>query len=218
MSDRKPITTSNIEIICEEFGFGYEVREGHHFASVDGSEVEITFREDGTRPPGRHSFMTAARKANKGFKKRYHLSKSASSGSGRRKSGNAGAAVALDRQLLGRYSLEELEAAWELLQDLIKGKKQMAELEKKSAEKEKELEKLRDLARMTKEMKYPLPDGIEDQIEVLDGEVKGLRERASELRKRMESGEPSQEGLAGPVPAGSAIVATDESKESLEPQ
>lgn len=219
MPKERSITTSTIESICKEFGFGYKNRDGKHFATIHRKEVEIKFGKEGRLRSGKNLFMTEARAASEKFREAYQPSKPSTSEAKENESTqSATEKPKLDRQFLRSYSIEELEAGMKMANDLIDDKRELSKLEKDIEGRGEKLKKLNELVKVMPEMDYELPDGIGDRIAALDGKVKELGGQVEELKKRIESGEPSYEGVADSVAAGSAAVATDESKEPLKLQ
>jgi hypothetical protein len=218
MAERKPITISNIESICKKFGFVYRPSLPKHFVVVSGEEVEVRFNGKGNLAAGKQAFLGRARKVSPQFLKAYPKGKGSAPKDEEKSTQSAAEKPKLDRKFLGSYSIEELEAAWELVDDLVGEKKEVDRRQKLIADKEEESRKLTELVKVMPEMSYELPEGIGERIRVLDVDVKDLVEQVEKLKEQMESGEASQEGVADSVPADPAVVATDESKESLKPQ
>lgn len=214
---REAVTTSSIESICQRFGFDYKLEAGKHMATVDGGNpIEVRFAEDGKLLPGRHAFMTAARKASPEFLKAYPSGKSSALKKEEMRAEGAGGRAALDHRLLADYSVEELEAAIGIANGLIDEKKKVAGLEKGIAEREEELAKLKELAKRTEEMGYPLPEGISDRIARLDGENQEVCREVKDLKRQMKSGKPSGKSPTGSVPSSSGVEAEGKPPESPE--
>jgi len=210
MSDKQEITIKNIKPICKKFGFEHKERDGKHFATVGEKEVEVKFDDGGVLSSKRNAFRDRARKASAQFLEAYPQGKRSSSKDKNESTQSAAEKPKLDRLFLGSYSIQELEVGMETASDLIDDKKELSELQEDVAGREEESRKLKVLVKVMPEMNYELPDGIGQRIAVLDGEVKEISGKMKKLKKRIESGEPSEEGLAESVPTSSAVEATDE--------
>ena len=177
MPERDPITASNIEDICKEFGFPYELRDGEHWAVVDEKETEVKFTKDGSLPRGRHKFKTAAREASPQFREAYQSRGRSSANSGPNAGVGAGERPSLGKRFLRKYSIAELEKAMELIGEIVDEKNEAEELAKGIEEREGKLAELRQLVKGIEKHKLNSHEQITARISEIKTELKELKER-----------------------------------------